>query len=98
VTYERPSDEELEDIFLQDCADSAMAESLSMATMCAECPGRAGTDASNTKTTTDNLSACKRRRFPFWCHMTRKGEFCTHLCASWTASDIAGHATLERSK
>lgn len=82
--FEHPTIEELEGAFLPDCADEAMAETPSMVSRCVNCPGRSGTEASRNEITTRLLSDCKRRRFPFFCHMTRSGEFCTHLCADWT--------------
>lgn len=83
---ERPSDKEIEEFFLPDCADEAMANSPSMPDRCIGCPGRVGTEANLNAITMTTLDACKRRRFPFYCHMTRRGEFCTHLCADWVSA------------
>lgn len=79
----QPSIAEQEAVFLPDCADEALASHPRMAARCTQCPGRDGTEASKSPTTSRLLSDCKRRRFPFWCHMSRRGEFCTHLCADW---------------
>lgn len=59
---ERPSDKEIEEFFLPDCADEAMANSPSMPDRCIGCPGRVGTEANLNAITMTTLDACKRRR------------------------------------
>jgi hypothetical protein len=74
-----------DEVFFPDCYDDALSTTPTMKDRCVQCPGRAGTSASENQVTMHTLAKCIERRFPFMCHMTREGEFCTHLCAHWVS-------------
>jgi hypothetical protein len=72
--------------YLPDNYDEVVAEFPVLATSCAQCPATPGTAASQNPVTASTLAECIRARCGFFCHMTRDGEFCTHLCAGWAAA------------
>ena len=72
--------------YLPDNADQVISEYPAMAKPCIACPYTAGTEASRNPLTSRLARESTEARSAFWCHLTRQGVVCTHLCAGWIDS------------